>query len=214
MNENIKMYCELIENANECSKLLILSQIAIDDGNLTLSQKYFLQVKDILNTLVNDTFNEIKELCSSPVLDSDDYDISSLNLASLLNDACHSAGTLVSMENGSSTAYSIGNLEDRGVMFIEPGTEVYEGMIVGECNRDNDLAVNVVKGKQLTNTRAAGSDHTVVLKRPRPITLEYALDYINSDELVEVTPNFIRLRKRILNTEERKKFDARNKKSN
>ena len=123
-------------------------------------------------------------------------------------------GVLVSMENGSATAYSIGNLEDRGIMFIEPGTEVYEGMIVGECNRDNDLAVNVVKGKQLTNTRAAGSDHTVVLKRPRPITLEYALDYINSDELVEVTPNFIRLRKKILNTEERKKFDARNKKSN
>ena len=120
-------------------------------------------------------------------------------------------GVLVSMENGSSTAYSIGNLEDRGIMFIEPGTEVYEGMIVGECNRDNDLAVNVVKGKQLTNTRAAGSDHTVVLKRPRPISLEYALDYINSDELIEVTPNNIRLRKRILNTEERKKFDARYK---
>ena len=120
-------------------------------------------------------------------------------------------GVLVSMENGQSTAYSIGNLEDRGIMFIEPGTEVYEGMVVGECNRDNDLAVNVVKGKQLTNTRAAGSDHTVVLKRPRPISLEYALDYINSDELVEVTPNFIRIRKRILNTEERKKFDARNK---
>ena len=120
-------------------------------------------------------------------------------------------GVLVSMENGSSTAYSIGNLEDRGIMFIEPGTEVYEGMVVGECNRDNDLAVNVVKGKQLTNTRAAGSDHTVVLKRPRQITLEYALDYINSDELVEVTPNNIRIRKRILNTEERKKFDARHK---
>ena len=120
-------------------------------------------------------------------------------------------GVLVSMENGSATAYSIGNLEDRGIMFIEPGTEVYEGMIVGECNRDNDLAVNVVKGKQLTNTRAAGSDHTVVLKRPRPISLEYALDYINSDELIEVTPNNIRLRKRILNTEERKKFDARYK---
>ena len=118
-------------------------------------------------------------------------------------------GVIVSMENGQSTAYSIGNLEDRGIMFIEPGTEVYEGMVVGECNRDNDLAVNVVKGKQLTNTRAAGSDHTVVLKRPRPITLEYALDYINSDELVEVTPNNIRIRKRILNTEERKKFDSR-----
>ncbi len=121
-------------------------------------------------------------------------------------------GVLVSMENGASTAYSIGNLEDRGIMFIEPGAEVYEGMIVGECNRDNDLAVNVVKGKNLTNVRASGSDHTVVLKRPRPISLEYALDYINSDELVEVTPNFIRLRKKILNTEERKKFDARNKK--
>ncbi len=120
-------------------------------------------------------------------------------------------GVLVSMENGAATAYSIGNLEDRGIMFIEPGTEVYEGMIVGECNRDNDLAVNVVKGKNLTNVRAAGSDHTVVLKRPRPIPLEYALDYINSDELVEVTPNFIRLRKRILNTEERKKYDSRKK---
>ncbi len=121
-------------------------------------------------------------------------------------------GVLVSVDYGKATAYAIGNLEDRGTMFIEPGTEVYEGMIVGECNRENDLAVNVVKGKQLTNTRAAGSDHTVVLKRPRPITLEYALDYINSDELVEITPNNIRLRKRILNTEERKKFDAREKK--
>ncbi len=118
-------------------------------------------------------------------------------------------GVLVSVDNGKATAYSLGNLEDRGVMFIEPATEVYEGMIVGECNRDNDLAVNVVKGKQLTNTRAAGSDHTVVLKRPRPIPLEYALDYINSDELVEVTPVSIRLRKKILNTQERKKADSR-----
>lgn len=118
-------------------------------------------------------------------------------------------GVLVSMENGKATAYAIGNLEDRGTMFIEPGCEVYEGMIVGECNRENDLAVNVVKGKQLTNTRAAGSDHTVVLKRPRPLTLEYCLDYINSDELVEITPEAIRLRKSILNTEQRKKFDAK-----
>ena len=122
-------------------------------------------------------------------------------------------GVLVSIDSGAATGYSIGNLEDRGIMFIEPGTEVYEGMVIGECNRDNDLAVNVTKGKNLTNVRAAGSDHTVVLKRPRPITLEYALDYINSDELVEVTPNFIRIRKRILNTEQRKKFDARVKNS-
>lgn len=118
-------------------------------------------------------------------------------------------GVLVSMENGKATAYALGNLEDRGTMFIEPGCEVYEGMIVGECNRDNDLAVNVVKGKQLTNTRAAGSDHTVVLKRPRPLSLEYCLDYINSDEYVEITPINIRLRKSILNTETRKKFDAK-----
>lgn len=118
-------------------------------------------------------------------------------------------GVLVSMENGKTTAYALGALEDRGVMFVEPGVEVYEGMIVGECNRENDLAVNAVKGKNLTNVRAAGSDHTVVLKRPRPITLEYALDYINSDEYVEVTPLNIRLRKKILNTETRKKVDAK-----
>ena len=118
-------------------------------------------------------------------------------------------GVLVSSETGKATAYSLGALEDRGTMFILPNTQVYEGMIVGECNRDNDLAVNVVKGKELTNTRAAYSDKTVVLKRPRPITLEYALDYINQDELVEITPNNIRLRKVILNTELRKKYDAR-----
>jgi len=121
-----------------------------------------------------------------------------------------SLGVLVSIDAGKATAYSLGGLEDRGIMFIEPGEEVYEGMIVGEHSRDNDLAVNVTKGKNLTNTRAAGSDHTVVLKRPRPITLEYALDYINADELVEVTPKFIRLRKRILNTTDRKKFDSKN----
>lgn len=119
-------------------------------------------------------------------------------------------GVLVSMENGKSTAYALGGLEDRGVMFIEPGVEVYEGMIVGEHNRNNDLDVNVVKGKQLTNMRAAGSDKTVVLKRPRPIPLEYALEFINSDELVEVTPHNIRLRKKVLNTTERKKLASKN----
>ena len=118
-------------------------------------------------------------------------------------------GVLVSMENGKATAYALGQLEDRGVMFIEPGAEVYEGMIVGEHNHDNDLAVNVVKGKKLTNTRASGSDHTVVLNRPRIMSLEVCLDYINSDELVEVTPQSYRLRKKILNTELRKKFDSK-----
>ncbi len=119
-------------------------------------------------------------------------------------------GVLVAMEAGKSTAYSLGGLEDRGIMFIEPGVDVYEGMIIGEHTRENDLAVNAVKGKQLTNMRAAGSDKTVVLKRPRPIPLEYAIDYINSDELVEVTPLNIRLRKKILNTEQRKKLENKN----
>ena len=121
-------------------------------------------------------------------------------------------GVLVSTETGKSSAYALGQLEDRGIMFIEPGVDVYEGMIVGECNRDNDLAINVVKGKNLTNTRAASSDKTVVLKRPRQITLEYALDYINNDELVEVTPTSVRLRKKILETDLRKKYDAKNNK--
>ena len=118
-------------------------------------------------------------------------------------------GVLFSMENGKATAYSLGNLEDRGVMFIETGTEVYEGMIVGENNHDNDLAVNVVKGKNLTNTRSSSKDHTVVLKRPRTMSLEICLDYINDDELVEVTPVNYRMRKKILNTEMRKKQDAK-----
>ena len=118
-------------------------------------------------------------------------------------------GVLVSMENGKSTAYALGQLEDRGIMFVEPGCDIYEGMIVGEHSRENDLAVNVVKGKNLTNTRSAGKDHTVVLKRPRQFSLEGALDYINSDELVEITPNNIRLRKKILNTELRKKYDSK-----
>jgi len=118
-------------------------------------------------------------------------------------------GVLVSMENGQATAYALGGLEDRGVMFIEPGTDVYEGMIVGENNHENDLAVNVVKGKNLTNTRSAGKDHTVVLKRPKKMSLEVCLDYIMDDELVEVTPVNYRMRKAILNTNERKKFDSR-----
>ena len=118
-------------------------------------------------------------------------------------------GVLVSMENGKATAYALGQLEDRGTMFIEPGQEVYEGMIVGEHNHDNDIAINVVKGKNLTNTRASGSDHTVVLKRPRVMSLESCLDYINNDELVEVTPLSFRLRKRTLNAEQRKKETTR-----
>ena len=117
------------------------------------------------------------------------------------------SGVLVSIDNGKATAYALGSLEDRGIMFVEPGTEVYEGMIVGENNHENDLAVNVTKGKQMTNTRSANKDHTVVLKRPREMSLEVCLDYINEDELVEVTPLNYRMRKKILNTQERRKYE-------
>ena len=116
-------------------------------------------------------------------------------------------GVLIASDTGKATAYSLGGLEDRGIMFIEPTTQVYEGMIVGEANKGMDLAVNVVKAKQQSNVRSATKDNTVVLKRPRDITLEYALDYINNDELLEITPKAIRLRKKILKTIERKKFD-------
>jgi len=122
-------------------------------------------------------------------------------------------GVMVSMDNGPVTAYALGQLADRGTMFVSPGDEVYEGMIVGEHVHDNDIAVNVVKGKNLTNTRSSSKDHTVVLKSPRVMTLEMCLDYINSDELVEVTPKSFRLRKKILNTELRKKADARKPKA-
>ncbi|MDD3477460.1 MAG: translational GTPase TypA [Candidatus Izemoplasmatales bacterium] len=118
-------------------------------------------------------------------------------------------GVLVSVDEGMSTAYSLGALEDRGTMFIPPRNRVYEGMIVGECNRDQDLAVNVTREKQQTNTRSSTKDSTVVLKRPRQMSLETCLDYIDEDELVEITPFSIRIRKRILNTNERKKQDSR-----
>ena len=113
-------------------------------------------------------------------------------------------GDLISIDNGQTTAYALGGVEDRGTMFVGPGVEVYEGMIVGEHSRDNDLVVNVTKGKQLTNTRSSSKDSTVVLKRPRTFNLEACLDYINDDELVEVTPENIRLRKRYLTEQERK----------
>lgn len=114
-------------------------------------------------------------------------------------------GVLVSIDAGQTTAYALGGVEDRGVMFVGPGVEVYEGMIVGEHSRDNDLVVNVTKGKQLTNTRSSTKDSTVVLKKPRIFNLESCLDYINEDELVEVTPQSIRLRKRLLTENERRK---------
>jgi GTP-binding protein len=114
-------------------------------------------------------------------------------------------GVLISMENGSSVAYAIFNLEDRGKFFIGSGEEVYQGMIIGEHNRDNDLEVNPLKGKKLTNVRASGTDEAVRLTTPTKLSLEQAIAYIDDDELVEVTPNHVRLRKRILTSVERKR---------
>jgi GTP-binding protein len=108
---------------------------------------------------------------------------------------------------GEAVAYALFNLQDRGPTMIEPGTRVYPGMIVGEHTRGNDLEVNVLKGKQLTNIRAAGKDENVLLTPPMKLSLERALSYIEEDELVEVTPQSIRLRKAILDPHERKRAE-------
>ncbi|RIA45406.1 translational GTPase TypA [Dichotomicrobium thermohalophilum] len=116
-------------------------------------------------------------------------------------------GVLLSNSQGEAVAYALWNLEDRGPLMIEPQTKVYQGMIVGEHNRGNDLEVNVLKGKQLSNVRAAGKDDAVKLTPPMKMTLERALSYINDDELVEITPNAIRLRKRHLDPHVRKRAE-------
>lgn len=114
-------------------------------------------------------------------------------------------GVLVSQEKGKATNYSILALEDRGVIFVEPNTEVYEGMIVGEHNRENDLTVNITKEKALTNVRSATKDNTQTIKSTRKLTLEEAIEYLDDDEYCEVTPESIRLRKKILNKGERER---------
>jgi GTP-binding protein len=118
-------------------------------------------------------------------------------------------GVLISMDTCEAVGFAIMNLEDRGVFFIEPGTRCYEGMIVGEHARDNDLVVNVAKAKKLSNMRSSGSDDATRLTTPHVPTLEQAIEFIDDDELVEVTPNFIRLRKRVLNTSDRKKSEKK-----
>ncbi len=114
-------------------------------------------------------------------------------------------GVLISMENGQSVAYALFNLEDRGKMFIGAQEDIYTGMVIGEHSRDNDLEVNPLKGKKLTNVRASGTDEAVRLTTPVKLSLEEAIAYINDDELVEVTPNAIRIRKRHLDPHERKR---------
>jgi len=116
-------------------------------------------------------------------------------------------GVLIANGPGKSVAYALFNLQERGRMFIEPGEELYEGMVIGIHTRDNDLVVNPMKGKQLTNIRAAGSDENVILTPPIELTLERAIEFIEDDELVEVTPHHIRLRKRFLKESDRKRAE-------
>ena len=115
-------------------------------------------------------------------------------------------GVMVSTETGRSTAYSLDNLQERGTLFIGAGESVYEGQIVGEHCRDNDLPVNACREKKLTNVRSSTAEKTILLKPPRQLTLELALEYIEEDELVEVTPRAIRLRKMFLKEAERRRF--------
>ena len=112
---------------------------------------------------------------------------------------------LIASETGQVTAYALDGLADRGTMFVSPTEQVYRGQIVGEHCRDKDIEINVCRLKKLTNMRSAGADKTVVLKPPRELTLEIALEYIEDDELVETTPEAIRLRKRLLKENDRKR---------
>jgi len=120
-------------------------------------------------------------------------------------------GVLVSMESGKASTYGIMQVEDRGTIFVEPGTEIYEGMIVGEHTRENDITVNITKVKQATNVRSANKDQTSVIKKPRIMTLEESLEYLNDDEYCEVTPESIRLRKKILDKNERERMAKKKK---
>jgi len=115
-------------------------------------------------------------------------------------------GVLIGIGVGEAVAYALNYIQERGTLFVSPKDKVYDGMIVGENSRENDLEVNVLKEKQLTNIRAAGKDEAIRLIPPRLLTLEIMMAYIQDDELVEVTPKFLRLRKRILNTNERKRL--------
>ena len=120
-------------------------------------------------------------------------------------------GALVSIDTGKATTYSIMSIEERGTVFVEPGTEVYEGMIIGENSRDNDLTVNITKAKQMTNVRSATKDQTSVIKKPKQLTLEESLEFLNDDEYCEVTPKNIRLRKQILEKNAREKASKKKK---
>jgi GTP-binding protein len=113
---------------------------------------------------------------------------------------------LIALENGTTTTFSLFNLQDRGTLFMDPAEEVYTGMVVGENSKDNDLVVNICKEKKLTNMRASGSDETISIAPPRKMSLEQVLGYLNDDELAEITPSSIRLRKKHLDENDRKRY--------
>jgi len=115
-------------------------------------------------------------------------------------------GSLIASETGVSNAYGLSNAQERGTMFIGPAVDVYEGMVIGRNTIDTDLEINVCKTKKLTNMRSSGSDEAIILTPPKEVTLDFALEYIGADELVEVTPQSIRIRKRVLSSLERKKI--------
>ena len=115
-------------------------------------------------------------------------------------------GALIATDPGDAVAYALWNLQERGVMFIKPQQKVYSGMIIGENSKTGDLEVNVLKGKQLTNIRASGTDEAIRLTPPRELTLEDMITYISDDELVEVTPKSLRLRKKLLDSNDRKRM--------
>ena len=124
--------------------------------------------------------------------------------------AARNNGVLISMAEGKTLGFALFNLQDRGRLMIDPGVDVYEGMVIGIHSRGNDLVVNPLKAKQLTNIRAAGTDENILLTPPQRFTLEQALEFIQDDELVEVTPDSIRIRKQLLKEHERKKASRSN----
>jgi GTP-binding protein len=115
------------------------------------------------------------------------------------------SGVMVAIETGRVTTYALQNLADRGIMFVRPGDDVYAGQVVGEHNRENDLGVNITKAKAFSNVRESNKEATVTLKAPRLLSLEAALEYVEADELVEITPAAVRLRKRVLDPTDRKR---------
>ena len=139
------------------------------------------------------------------------FEMNTYDTNSRYTDPTGTKGALISTVSGKSTAYTLSSLEARGHLFVKPAQELYEGMIIGEHSRDNDLAVNPCKGKQLTNMRTSGSDDAVTLTPPRVFTLEEALGYLKPDELLEVTPDTFRMRKVVLNADERARL-SRNRK--